>query len=159
MTRDCFCELQLYTDINGKYHFSDLQKQDDQLEHTYSSYVKIWDVAQKTCRRRWTIGKSGERGSGISMRAARHDDDESLFKLFKKIFFREIQKINHSWKTDVELQDVFKKNIDNNHPVFHHHVAPSAWISLTLSYHPSLSFIASGRSSKLHSVSAQSCCM
>ena len=25
------------------------QKQDDQLEHTYSSYVKIRDVAQKTC--------------------------------------------------------------------------------------------------------------
>ena len=25
------------------------QKQDDQLEHTYSSYVRIRDVAQKTC--------------------------------------------------------------------------------------------------------------
>ena len=24
------------------------QKQDDQLEHTYSSYVRIWDVALKT---------------------------------------------------------------------------------------------------------------
>ena len=51
------------------------QKQDDQLEHTYSSYVKIWDVVWKTCRRRWTIGKSGERGSGITVRAAWHDDD------------------------------------------------------------------------------------
>ena len=50
-------------------------KQDDQLENTYSSYVRIRDVAQKTCQRRWTIGKSGERGSGISVRAARHDDD------------------------------------------------------------------------------------
>ena len=28
------------------------QKQDDQLEHTYSSYVRIRDVVQKTCRRR-----------------------------------------------------------------------------------------------------------
>ena len=27
-------------------------KQDDQLEHTYSSYVRIRDVAQKTCQRR-----------------------------------------------------------------------------------------------------------
>ena len=54
------------------------QKQDDQLEHTYSSYVKIRDVVQKTCRRRWTIGRSGERGSGISVRAARHDDDDDL---------------------------------------------------------------------------------
>ena len=43
------------------------QKQDDQLEHTYSSYVKILDVALKTCLRRWTIWKSGERGSGHDM--------------------------------------------------------------------------------------------
>ena len=53
----------------------DEQKQDDQQEHTYSSYVRIWDVAEKTCQRRWTIGKSGERGSGISVLSARHDDD------------------------------------------------------------------------------------
>ena len=51
-------------------------KQDDQLEHTYSSYVRIRDIALKTCQRRWTIGRSGERGSGISVLAARHDDDE-----------------------------------------------------------------------------------
>ena len=53
------------------------QKQDDQLEHTYSSYVRIRDVALKTSQRRWTIGRSGERGSGISLLAARHDDDNS----------------------------------------------------------------------------------
>ena len=35
-------------------------------EHTYSSYVRIRDVAQKTCQRRWTIGKSVDRWSGIS---------------------------------------------------------------------------------------------
>ena len=52
------------------------QKQDDQLEHTYSSSVRIRDVALKTYRRRWTIGRSGERGSGISVLAARHDDDD-----------------------------------------------------------------------------------
>ena len=56
------------------------QKQDDQLEHTYSSYVRIWNVALKTCQRQWTIGRSGERGSGISVLAARHDDDETLNK-------------------------------------------------------------------------------
>ena len=28
------------------------QKQDDQLEHIYSSYVRIRDVAMKTCQRR-----------------------------------------------------------------------------------------------------------
>ena len=41
----------------------------------------------------------------------------------------------------------------------HHHVAPSSWISLILYCHPSLSSIASGRSSSLHPVWAQSCCM
>ena len=57
------------------------QKQDDQLEHTYSSYVRIRDVALKTCQRRWMIGKSDERESGISMLAARHDDDDgTIFK-------------------------------------------------------------------------------
>ena len=40
----------------------------------------------------------------------------------------------------------------------HHHVMP-ARISLTLSRHFSLSFIASGRSSGLHPVSSHSCCM
>ena len=52
------------------------QKQDDQLEYTYSSYVRIGDLALKTCQRRWTIGRSGERGSGISVQVARHDDDD-----------------------------------------------------------------------------------
>ena len=52
------------------------QKQDDQLEHTYSSYVRIRDVTLKTCQRRWMIGRSGKRGSGISVLAAWHDDDE-----------------------------------------------------------------------------------
>ena len=43
--------------------------------------------------------------------------------------------------------------------IHHHHVVPPARISLTLSRHFSLSFIASGRSSGLHLVSSQSCCM
>ena len=54
----------------------DGQKQDDQHKHTFSSYVSIRDVALKTCQRRWMIGKSGERGSGISVLVARHDDDD-----------------------------------------------------------------------------------
>ena len=41
----------------------------------------------------------------------------------------------------------------------HHHVTLSAWISLILSRHLSLSSIASGSSSGLHPVSAQSYCM
>ena len=39
----------------------------------------------------------------------------------------------------------------------HHHVALVAWISLTLSRHSSLSFIALGRSSGQHPVSSHSC--
>ena len=51
------------------------QKQDDHLEHTYSSYVRIRDVTLKICQKWWMVGRSGERGSGISMLSARHDDD------------------------------------------------------------------------------------
>ena len=54
------------------------QNQDDLLEHIYSSYVRIRDVALKTCQRRWTIGRNGERGSGISVLATRHDDDDDV---------------------------------------------------------------------------------
>ena len=54
----------------------DQEKQDDQLEHTYSSYGRIRNVALKTCQKRWMVGGSGERGSGISVLAARHDDDD-----------------------------------------------------------------------------------
>ena len=52
------------------------QKQDSLLEHTYSSYVMIRDVTLKTCQRRWMIGRHGKRGSGISVLAAQHDDDD-----------------------------------------------------------------------------------
>ena len=52
------------------------QKQDDQPELTYSSYVRTQDVTQKTCRSRWTIGKSCERWSRISVLATRLDDDD-----------------------------------------------------------------------------------
>ena len=53
------------------------QKQDDQHEHTFSSYVRIRDVVRKTYLGRWTIGRSGERGSGISVLPARYDDDDA----------------------------------------------------------------------------------
>ena len=66
----------------GPPHMAELN-QDDQLEHTYSSCVGIRDVARKTCQRRWTIGKSGERGSGIFVLAARHDeDDDDLSRIY-----------------------------------------------------------------------------
>ena len=50
--------------------------------------------------------------------------------------------------------NVYIYNIYHHH---HHHVVLVARISLTLSRHFSLSFIASGRSSGLHPVSSDSC--
>ena len=43
-----------------------------------STIATMWtqDVTLKTCRRRWMIGRSDERGSGISVLAAWHDDDD-----------------------------------------------------------------------------------
>ena len=78
-------------------------KQDDQLEHTYSSSVRIRDIALKTCQRRWTIGRGDERGSRISVLAARHDDDDIYIYIynFEKVIFYgckefEAQRIEHS---------------------------------------------------------------
>ena len=59
----------------GPSHMAE-QKQDDQLEPTHTSSLRIQDVALKTYQKRWVIGTSGERGSGISVLTARHDDDD-----------------------------------------------------------------------------------
>ena len=58
-----------------------VQKQDDQHEHTFSSYVRIRDVVLKTYLGRWTIGRSGERGSGISVLPARYDGDMMTYNV------------------------------------------------------------------------------
>ena len=62
------------------------------------------------------------------------------FKCKKKVLFQTIQ-----------------FSISHHH--HHHHIVSLARISLTLSHHFSLSFIASGRSSGLHPVSSHSCCI
>ena len=113
------------------------QKQDEQFEHTFSSYVRIRAVALKTCRRQWTIGRSGKRGSGISVIAARHDDDMYIY-----IYIIIIMSCRYIY--------IY---------IYHHHVVPLSRVSLILSCHFSLSFIASGRSSGLHPVSSHSCWM
>ena len=47
------------------------------------TYIQhVWgtqDVTLKTCRRRWMIGRSGDRWSGISVLAARHDHHMMIF--------------------------------------------------------------------------------
>ena len=63
---------------SGPLHM-DKQKQDDQLEPTYSSSVPIWDVALKTCQKPLTIEKGGERESGISVLMVRCDNDVCMY--------------------------------------------------------------------------------
>ena len=62
------------------------QKQDDQHERTFSSYVRIQVVVLKTYLGRWTIGRSGERGSGISVLPARYDDDDDDIYIYIYIY-------------------------------------------------------------------------
>ena len=62
------------------------QKQDDQHERTFSSYVRIQVVVLKTYLGRWTIGRSGERGSGISVLPARYDDDDDDLSIYFCIY-------------------------------------------------------------------------
>ena len=119
-----------------------VQKQDDQHEHTFSNYVRIQDVVQKTCQRRWTIGKSGERGSVISVLPARHDDDDddnqfdmlsvSLF-CFNGIFFKIWSRVtnfvpNSNWKVcSIKTTRVL-------HPMrIEHSIAVNTWLILLLS--------------------------
>ena len=61
----------------GPLHM-DEQRQDVQLEHTYSSSVPLQDVALKISRKQWTIGRCGERGSEISVLIAWHNDDDDI---------------------------------------------------------------------------------
>ena len=103
------------------------QKQDDQRKHTYNSYVRIRDVALKTGQKRWMIGRSGERESGISVLAARHDDNDD-FKI--------------CWINS------------NSYHCYHYPLARLlTQILLTFSRYPSPSVIALSRSSKLYPVS------
>ena len=82
------------------------QKQDDHLEHTFSSYVRIRDVALKTYQRQWTIGRSGEKGSGISILVARYDDDEDDFTCMIE-HFKKTQWIYMYWNKHMKLVSRF----------------------------------------------------
>ena len=79
------------------------QKQDDQHERTFSSYVRIQVVVLKTCLGRWMIGRSGERGSGISVLPARYDDDDDI-KFSKKLSCYEYSA--YLYITDVILYNI-----------------------------------------------------
>ena len=86
------------------------QKQDDQHERTFSSYVRIQVVVLKTCLGRWTIGRSGERGSGISVLPARYDDDDDDFKQFSLVWVQfNCQKHSYFKLLSLVKQFYFKK--------------------------------------------------
>ena len=88
------------------------QKQDDPVEHTYISYVMIRDVTLTTCQRRWMIGRSDERCSGISVLAARHDDDDlSLVFIFIRQLSKEVRNIFDIWTLTKRLE----KKLDGNY--------------------------------------------
>ena len=84
----------------------DKQKQDDQLEPTYSSSMPIRDVALRTYRKQWTIGMDGERGSGISVLIAQHDDDDDIW-----ILYRPVIKLDAQITTKIRL--VFNCSLKN----------------------------------------------
>ena len=89
------------------------QKQDNQLEYTYISYVRIQDVALKTCQKRWMIGRSGERGSGISVLAARHDDDDNdLIALLLQTLSAKLLILNHSLSIFMIIENESKKQLE-----------------------------------------------
>ena len=57
------------------------QKQDDQHERTFSSYVRIRDVVLKTYLGRWTIGVARE-GQGYPCYQRDDDDDDDGYISF-----------------------------------------------------------------------------
>ena len=74
------------------------QKQDNQLEHTFSSYVRIRDVALKTSQRRWTIGKSGEMDNRACGTKWWHDDDDGIYiYIYMLIFIKKISTKKKLW--------------------------------------------------------------
>ena len=57
----------------------DEQRQYDQQEPIYNSFVLIFDVASEIYREQWTITTSGERASERLVPEARQDDEEDIY--------------------------------------------------------------------------------
>ena len=82
----------------------DTQVYDNQQEFIYNSSVQTQDVGWKTCCKQWMIETIGERGSGKSMLAAQHNDDDD-WKLYQN---RKIMFIKKNWNKKFHI---FKKYI------------------------------------------------
>ena len=99
----------------------DVQEWDDQHELTYSSYVRTRDVTLKTCRRRWMIGRDGERRSGISAQAAQHDEDEMITYHFE-IYATERTK--NKWNVPVNHKIIYDKTLNYRIVTFQRQLFP-----------------------------------
>ena len=89
----------------------DEQRQDDQLEPIY---VSIQDITLKTCREQWTIDMGGGKGSGRSVLAARHDDDD-IGKFENKPFGRREKKT----KRKIKLADFITRTLSPEIQLFY----------------------------------------
>ena len=56
----------------------------DELNSTTILLLQIGEDTLKTCQKRWMIGRNGERGPGMSVLVARHDDDDEGWYAFKQ---------------------------------------------------------------------------
>ena len=75
---------------------------------------RIRDVALKTCQKRWMIGRSGERGSGISVLVARHDDDDfqqDTLPVFATLFYNLFSIIQPVCNVQDETQGQFLRTV------------------------------------------------
>ena len=83
---------------------------------TYIQQLRIRDVALKTWQRWWTIGRSGERGSGISVLAARHDDDIYILEYINSV--RSLDTVHRTcqewWRMEVAREYHIRLDDDDN---------------------------------------------
>ena len=155
-----------------------VQKQADQHEHTFSSYVRIRDVVLKTYLGRWTIGRSGERGSGISVLPERYDDDILYLTGYQSAQFvqRALQYAMAAENSFPRVLNPHVRRLLSNETKVHrlyHVIYIYVYISSSsssssanstesldsLSILPTMSIIFPGKSVRLHLESALSWCM
>ena len=96
----------------------DVQSQDDPLEPTNSSSVPIRNIALRTCRKQWTIGRGGERGSGISLLITRHNDDDVAYMKVRMFVVEKFSPKRDSVKSFVTLprkqENMSQENVVQN---------------------------------------------
>ena len=87
------------------------KKQDGLLQHRYSSSVRIRDVTLKTCQKRWTIGRCGERESGVSVLAAREEEDDDNDDIILLVWWLECTPMTRETgvQSHVESYQILKK--------------------------------------------------